>query len=179
MHYVQMIVAYESGVTNVTDPLAGSYYVESLTQQILDEWDVIVNDILDTGGAVQWIEDGRLQRKIAQEAVMWEARIKNGKEVMVGANYAKDDKGRSEYETMMHPYSEDTYNYQKQSIKKAKAERDSIRTETALNALKEAADGEDNLMEPLIEAVRQYATVQEISDILKDSFGTFHAPSGV
>ncbi len=176
---VQMIVAYESGITKVTDPLAGSYYVESLTQQILDEWDVIVNDILDTGGAVQWIEDGRLQRKIAQEAVMWEGRIKNGKEVMVAANYANDGKDRSEYETMLHPYSEDTYNYQEQSIKNVKASRDNVKTEAALKALKEAADGEGNLMEPMIEAVREYATVQEISDILKDSFGSFSAPTGV
>ncbi|HBA36136.1 MAG TPA: hypothetical protein DCZ12_18585 [Gammaproteobacteria bacterium] len=176
---VQMTVAYESGVTKVVDPLAGSYFVENLTQSILDELDVVVNDIVETGGAVKWIEDGRLQRKIAQEAYLWEERIKSGKEVMVGANFARDDKSRAEYETMMHPYSEETYDYQANSIKKVKEHRNEAKTQAALAALKTAADGEGNLMEPLIEAVREYATVGEICDTLKASFGTFHAPTGV
>ncbi|MBV1883261.1 MAG: methylmalonyl-CoA mutase [Pseudomonadales bacterium] len=176
---VQMVVAYESGVTKVADPLAGSYFIEKLTQDILDELDLVVNDIVDTGGAVEWIEDGRLQRKIAEEACLWEARIKNGKEVMVGANYARDETDRSEYESMMHPYSEETYDYQEKSIKNVKETRDSAKTNAALVALKDAADGEVNLMDSLIEAVRQYATIQEITDVLKGSFGSFHAPTGV
>lgn len=100
---VPMIVAYESSVTNVVDPLAGSYYVENLTNQIIEEMETIINDITSTGGMAQWISEGKIQRIIAEEAYLWEKHIKSGEEVMVAANYARDGKDRSEYEAMMRP----------------------------------------------------------------------------
>lgn len=176
---VQMIVAYESGVTNVVDPLAGSYYVESLTDQIQTEMEKIIEDITTTGGMAQWISEGKIQRIIAEEAYLWEKSIKSGEEVMVAANYARDDKDRSEYETMMHPYNEDTLNYQKASIARVKATRDEAAVQRAAAALKVAADGEENLMDSITDMVRAYATVEEICSVLSESFGDFQAPTGV
>jgi len=176
---VQMVIAYESGVSKVVDPLAGSYFVERLTQDTLDELHHIVDDIIDTGGMVQWIEEGRLQRKITEEAYLWEKRLKNGDEVMVGANYAQDDKSRSEYEVMMHPYENTTLRRQEQCISDVKQARDNDKMAAALAALKIATDGDANLMEPITEAVRCYATVGEICQTLKESFGSYKAPTGI
>ena len=176
---IQMIVAYESGVSNVVDPLAGSYYVESLTQQILDEYEMIVNDIVNTGGSVKWISEGRLQRKINEEAYLWEKRIKSGGEVQVGANFAQDEKSRLDYETEMHPYSDETLNHQTRSIEKVMQSRDNNAVKKNLADLKAIADGSGNLMEPIMSAVRSYATMEEICDVLKESFGTHHVPTGL
>lgn len=176
---IQMIVAYESGAANVTDPLAGSYYVESLTQQILDEYETIVNEIVNTGGSVQWITEGRLQRKINEEAYLWEKRIKSGGEVRVGANFACDEKSRSEYETQMHPYSDETLNHQTKSIEQVMQSRDNDQVKKDLADLKAVANGTGNLMEPIMAAVRSYATMAEICDTLKQSFGTYHVPTGL
>lgn len=176
---VQMIVAYECGVTNVVDPLAGSYYVESLTDQIQTEMEKIIEDITTTGGMAQWIAEGKIQRIIAEEAYLWEKAIKSGEEVMVAANYARDDKDRSEYETMMHPYNEETLNHQKASMANVRATRDEAAVQSAQRALKAAADGEGNLMGPITDLVRAYATVGEIVATLSESFGDFQSPTGV
>ncbi len=176
---VQMIVAYESGVTNVVDPLAGSYYVESLTEQSHQAIGNIVEDILASGGSVKWIEEGRMQAAITQEAIMWEERLKSGDEVMVAANYAKNDDSRSSYEALLHPYEETTLERQKQSMADVRATRDQSQLDAALRSLKVAAEGEGNLMEPIMEAVRAYGTVGEIVNVLHDVFGAFDAPTGI
>ncbi len=176
---VQMIVAYESGVTNVVDPLAGSYYVENLTDQILKEMEKIIEDITSTGGMTQWISEGKIQTIIAEEAYLWEKSIKAGEEIMVASNFAQDNDDRSKYETMLHPYQDDTLNYQIKSMAKVKDERDEVAVQRARKALKEAADGEGNLMEPITDMVRAYATVGEICDALSESFGDFQPPTGV
>ncbi|MCG8382870.1 MAG: methylmalonyl-CoA mutase family protein [Gammaproteobacteria bacterium] len=176
---VQMIVAFESGVSKVVDPLAGSYYVEKLTADVLTEFTRIVNDIVNTGGMVRWIEEGRLQHKIAEEAYQWEKRLKTGEEVMVAANFARDDKPRSEYETMMHPYQDKTLEQQTARIARIKQDRDSAKLEQALNALESCTHKGTNLMEPITEAVRSYATIGEICHTLKQCFGHYRAPTGV
>ncbi len=176
---VQMIVAYESGATNVVDPLAGSYFIENLTDEIIQEMEKIIDDITSTGGMAQWISEGKIQRIIAEEAYLWEKAIKSGEEVMVAANYARDDKDRAEYETMMHPYNDDTLNYQKESIATVKKQRNDMKVQKAAAALKTAADGEGNLMGPITDMVRAYATVEEICSVLSESFGDFQAPTGV
>ena len=176
---VQMVIAYESGVSKVVDPLAGSYFVEKLTQDTFDELHHIVDDIIDSGGMVQWIEAGRLQRKITEEAYLWEKRLKSGDEIMVAANFAQDEKSRSEYEAMMHPYENTTLERQEKAIADVKHTRDDDKVVAALAALKIAADGDSNLMEPITEAVRCYATVGEICQTLKDSFGSYKAPTGI
>ncbi len=176
---VQMVIAYESGVSKVVDPLAGSYFVEKLTQDTFDELHHIVDDIIDSGGMVQWIEAGRLQRKITEEAYLWEKRLKSGDEIMVAANFAQDEKSRSEYEAMMHPYENTTLERQEKAIADIKHSRDDDKLVAALAALKIAADGDSNLMEPITEAVRCYATVGEICQTLKDSFGSYKAPTGI
>jgi len=98
---------------------------------------------------------------------------------MVGANYAQDDKSRSEYEVMMHPYENTTLRRQEQCISDVKQARDNDKMAAALAALKIATDGDANLMEPITEAVRCYATVGEICQTLKESFGSYKAPTGI
>ncbi len=176
---VQMIIAYESGVTNVVDPLAGSYYIESLTEQSYQAIGEIVEDILSSGGSVKWIEEGRMQAVIAQEAILWEQRLKSGDEIMVGYNYAQDNDSRSDYEALLHPYEEATLERQKESMAKVRAERDQARLDRALLSLRMAAEGDENLMEPIMEAVRAYGTVGEIVKVLHAVFGTFDAPTGI
>ncbi|MFN8459843.1 MAG: methylmalonyl-CoA mutase family protein [Anaerolineae bacterium] len=174
----QQIIAHESNVTNVIDPLGGSYFVESLTNQLEAEIEALLRQIEESGGLVAAIERGELQRAIAERAYALQQQIQNGERVIVGATafMARGEVAQIPAVPRRNPA---ILSNQLARLSQIKAERDSGQVKAALAALKVAAEGEANLMPPIIEAVRAYATVGEITGVLRAVFGSYQAPSAL
>jgi methylmalonyl-CoA mutase N-terminal domain/subunit len=166
----QQVLAHEGGLADVVDPLAGSYYVESLTSQIEGDARALIEDIERRGGMVAVIESGWAQRQIADAAWTHQRQIETGERVVVGVNrYIDDAPSRVE----IHRHLEDVAAQQAAALQALRAERDAARAGRALDELRRAAAGDANLMPPLIEAVRAYATVGEICGLLREVFGEY------
>ncbi|MFB5191183.1 acyl-CoA mutase large subunit family protein [Alicyclobacillus fastidiosus] len=166
----QQIIAYESGVTNTVDPLGGSYYVESLTDEIERRaWQYIAK-IDEMGGAVEAIEQGYMQREIHQAAYQTQQAIERGEQVVVGVN-----RFRSEGEVEPELLRVDPALAQEQAARLAKwrASRSQADCDAALAQLRDAARGEQNLMPLIVQAVRAHATTGEICDAMRDVFGEY------
>ena len=172
----QQLIAYESGVAETVDPLAGSYYVEAATDRIERESQEYIDKIDDLGGATAAIEAGFIQREIQNSAYRFQRAIEDGRRVMVGVN-----KFQVEEEQTTDLLRVDPKVGQEQigALAKIRAERDDQAVDQALARLKEAASGEANLMPPLIEAIRAYATLGEICDVLRQVFGEYTAPTTI
>jgi methylmalonyl-CoA mutase N-terminal domain/subunit len=166
----QQVLAHEGGLADVVDPLAGSYYVESLTSQIEGEARALIEDIERRGGMVAVIESGWAQRQIADAAWTQQRQIETGERVIVGVNrYVEDESSWVE----IHRHLEEVAVPQTAALQALRAERDAARAGRALDELRRAAAGDANLMRPLIEAVKAYATVGEICGILREVFGEY------
>ena len=178
----QLIVAEESGVTHVVDPLGGSYYVESLTAALADEARKLIAEVEALGGMTKAVESGLPKRKIEEAAALRQARIDRGEEVVVGVN-----KYRLEKEEPLDILEVDNSAVRESQIRRLKhirATRDEDGCRGALDALTRAAQsGEGNLLELAVEATRKRATVGEISDALEKVYGRhraqIHSISGV
>lgn len=178
------ILQYEAKLTEVMDPLAGSYYVETLTDEIEEKAWKELEKIEVLGGAVTAIESGYIQREIMKSAYERQKKIEKGEEVIVGVNSFT---GESELEVtttriVPHPYDPEKREQaeQKQIAKLAEIKRirDNCRVLQLLKELQEAAKKEEvNLMPHFIECVKAYATEQEICDVLRGVFGEYEAPS--
>jgi methylmalonyl-CoA mutase N-terminal domain/subunit len=165
----QQIVAHESGITKTADPLAGSYYLEELSDQIeADVWKYL-KKIQKMGGSVKAIEKGFFQSEIRANAYRLKKETDDGERVIVGVNkYAEDEDqpellrvdGRIEVQ-------------QKKALKKLRAERDSKKLEKALSAMQSAADTKENLMPYIVTAAKAFATTGEISNTLREVFGEY------
>ncbi|SMD06536.1 methylmalonyl-CoA mutase [Desulfocicer vacuolatum DSM 3385] len=168
----QIIVQEESKVTSVVDPLGGSYYVESLTQNIVDEVRKILKEIEELGGMAKAIETGMPKRRIEEVAARRQARIDGGADVIVGVNkyIIADEKPIEVLEI-----SDEVRTEQVARLEQIKKERDANAVEKALENVKQAAQTEGNLLAAAIEAVRARATVGEISDAMETVFGRFVA----
>jgi len=166
----QQILAHESGVTETPDPLAGSYFVESLTTQLERAAQDYLDEIDAMGGTLAAIEAGFQQRQIQESAYRVQAAIERGDLVVVGVNKYRDDAAAAASPTLqkIDPEGE---RRQIERVRRVRAERDPAAWEAALRRLEDAAAGEENLMAPLIEAVEAYATVGEISDRLRSAWG--------
>jgi len=170
----QQIVAYESGVTRTADPLGGSYYVESLTDELEQRvWDLL-RKIEDNGGVVSGIEDGSLERTIAEAAYHQEQQIETGERVVVGVNRFRDEQA-DEQEMELLTVPEHVRDRQLAGLAKVRAARDEQAVQQALAAVTAAAAGAENTMPAILDAVRAYATVGEISSALAVVFG-HHRP---
>jgi methylmalonyl-CoA mutase N-terminal domain/subunit len=171
----QQIVAYESGVANTIDPLAGSYYVEKLTDDLEAEAEQIIRQIDQRGGMVAAIEQGWVQKQIEQSAYRFGQSIDNGDRIIVGVNKFASSEAPS---MDLFEVPETTTRRQVDKLRRVRAERDDARVKAALAAVAETARGEGNLMPPILEAVRAYATIGEICAKLSEQFGeyfeTFH-----
>lgn len=168
----QIIVQEESKVCYVVDPLAGSYYVESLTQNIVDEVRKILKEVADLGGMAKAIETGMPKMRIEEVAARRQARIDQGIDVIVGVNkYKLDDDPPLE----VLEISDEVREEQIQRLKEIKAKRDSRAVASALENLTKAAENGENLLAATIVAVRARATVGEISDAMEKVFGRFVA----
>jgi methylmalonyl-CoA mutase N-terminal domain/subunit len=164
----QQILAHEAGVTETPDPLAGSYYVETLTDQL----EAAVRDLLDEieglGGTLAAIEGGFQQRQIQDSSYRVQRAIEDGSHVVVGVNRFRDEGHRTPQLQRIDPDGE---RRQVESLRRVRAERDPAAWEAALRRVGECARGDENLMPALIEAVGVYATVGEISDRLRAAWG--------
>ena len=166
----QQILAEESGITRTVDPLAGSYYVEALTDRIEQEALALIGEVDALGGSTRAVEAGFFQRRIAESAWALQQAIERGEVGIVGVNkYVGDD----EPPRIELPRFAELEAQQIERVKAARSRRDAPRVQSALRALEEAARGTGALMPPIVEAVRSRATLGEISDVLRDAWGRY------
>ena len=166
----QQIVAYESGVVNTIDPLAGSYFVESMTDQIEKEAEDYIGKIDELGGMIEAIESGFVQTEIQRSAYRFCQDVERGARVVVGVNqFQVTEDGQPE---LLH-IDKGVEREQIESLRAVRATRDSQHVKEALAALKTAAGGDANLMPFILDAVRTYATIGEMCDTLRSVFGEY------
>jgi methylmalonyl-CoA mutase N-terminal domain/subunit len=166
----QQLIAYESGVADIVDPFGGSYAVEALTDEIERKATECIEKIEARGGAVKAIEAGYIQGEIAESAYQYQKEIEAKKRIIVGLNqfHMEEEPLRD-----IHRIKSEVQQYQREKLARVKKERDNIKVKNALSVLKKAAQGTDNLVPPVLEAVKVYATLGEISDILREVFGEY------
>ncbi len=164
----QQVIGYESGVADVIDPLAGSYYLEKLTDRIEEEANRYLNRIDDMGGSLRAIEMGYQQREIQEASYRYQMSVDNGKRVVVGVNqFRTDEEERPEILRVR----QEVVRRQVERLNKVRAERDNHRADQLLGHLDEAARSDANLMPVLIECVENYLTIGEICRVLRGVFG--------
>ena len=169
----QQVIAYESGVADTLDPLAGSYFVESLTDEITAKATEYLDRIDKLGGAVKAVEAGYLQREIQNSAYRYQQNIEEKKQIIVGVNeFRLEDEKPPEILKIDLSLEE----RQKEKLAQLKAKRDKEAVAVALKGVEETARGTENLMPRIIEAVRMYATLGEISDAMRKVFGEYRPP---
>jgi methylmalonyl-CoA mutase, N-terminal domain len=174
----QQVLACETGVANVVDPLGGSYYVEWLTDRIEREAHAIIERIDRMGGMVPCIQGGLIQKEIAAEAYRHQQRIENGDQVVVGVNkFTREEPERRQLQ--LWGLDPKLGARQRDDLARARAERDNGLVKRALAKLRETARGEQSLMPPIMEAVRAYASIGEICAVLREEFGTFQEPASL
>jgi methylmalonyl-CoA mutase N-terminal domain/subunit len=170
----QQVIAEESGVADTVDPLAGSYYVEWLTNQLESKIMDYIAEIDKTGGALKAIEKGYVQREIANSAYDYQKAVDSGEQVVVGVNkYVAG--GEETPETL--EIGEETEMKQVESLRRLKKERDSKKVGEVLDRVFGVARSDENVMPVVIEAVKAYGTVGEISDALRKAFGEYREPN--
>ena len=166
----QQILAHESGAADAIDPLAGSYYVESLTSDLEAEAFDILAAVDDRGGMRKAVESGWVQDRIQDVAFERQREIESGERVIVGVNqYTIDEEPTEDIEAV----SEAEQRQQRDRVQTLRDERDQEAVDAALAALREAAEGDDNVMPHIVDAVKAYATTGEICDAMRDVFGEY------
>ncbi len=170
----QQLIAYESGVANTIDPLAGSYFVESLTNKMEEEAEKYFQEIDRRGGVLKCIEEGYFQREIAEAAYRYQKQIESKDRIVVGVNdfVLEDEK----VEIPILKIDPEVEREQVKNVQKVREKRDNDKVKRSLDSLKRVAQGTDNTMPALIECVRCYATEGEICDVLREVFGTYVEP---
>jgi methylmalonyl-CoA mutase N-terminal domain/subunit len=166
----QQIVAHESGAAQTVDPLGGSHYVEALTDQIEDGARALLNEVRGAGGVAVAIERGFMQDAIARSAYEFTRSVESGETIVVGVNHFTEEEERPEVFT---PDYAGLAAQQRSRLEATKANRGSSACDAALATLSTAAGGSDNLVPAIMAAVRVRATVGEISDVLREQWGTF------
>ena len=168
------ILIHEMGICDTVDPLGGSYYVETLSNQMEDAIESEMAEVDARGGIVKAIATGAIQEAISRQAYRRELAIQKGELEKVGVNiYRKDEEARS---VEFHPYDEDAAKTQVDQLQRVKSERNSSEVEKCLDRIKQGAKTDKNLMPSMIEAVKAYATVGEITQALKDVYGEYQEP---
>jgi methylmalonyl-CoA mutase N-terminal domain/subunit len=166
----QQLIAYESGVADMTDPFGGAYAVEALTDEIEKKSLQYIEKIEAMGGAIKAIESGYIQGEIGESAYQYQKEIETRKRIIVGLNQFQVEEEPLRDILRIKPEMEQ---YQKEKLARVKNERNSGKVKEALALLKKSAQGTDNLVPPFLEAVRVYATLGEISDTLREVFGEY------
>jgi len=170
----QQLIAYESGVTDTVDPLAGSYYVERLTKEICERAETYIQKIDDMGGAVRAIEKGFVQREIQDSAYQYQREIEQGERVVVGLNRFQVEEEKPTNLLRVDPAVRMA---QIEKLDRLRSSRDGSAVEVALSKLRKAAESTQNLMPLILAAVREYATLGEICDVMREVFGEYQAVS--
>jgi methylmalonyl-CoA mutase, N-terminal domain len=170
----QQVIAYESGVADTIDPLAGSYFIESLTDQLEAQAMDYIERIDTMGGAVKAIEVGYQQREIHEAAFRYQQAVESKEQLIVGVN---------DFTTEEEAYNDllkidlALEKRQQEKLAAVRAERNQAATKAALDQVESTARDGGNLMPVIIEAVRTYATLGEISDAMRRVFGEYRAPA--
>ena len=167
----QQILAHESGAADTIDPLAGSYYVESLTDDIEKEAFDIIDDVDDRGGMRGAIEEQWVQRQIQDVAFDRQEEIEEGERVIVGVNEFEVEDAEPEMD--LESVSEEDEQRQVEGLEQFREERDDDAVEGALDDLRTAAEGDENVMPYIVDAVKAKATVGEVCNVMRDAFGEY------
>jgi len=171
----QQIVAYESGLADVVDPLGGSYYIEALTDKIEAEAWEYIKKIDEIGGAVVAIEQGYIQREIQESAYKWQMEVENKQRIIVGVNQFQIQE--KPVEGLLR-VDASVGEFQRKKLVDLRARRDNAAVEKALVALEVACKDEHiNLMPLILDAVKTYATLGEICGVMRKVFGEYQAPA--
>jgi len=166
----QQIIAFESGVTDTVDPLAGSFFVENLTDEVEAAAWVYIDRIDAMGGSVNAIESDYMQNEIAAAAYQYQKEIESGERISVGVNkFTQEEEGLTE----VFNIDDSIRKLQAEKLEHLRTMRDQAAVDESLRLLKEAAQGDTNLMPLIIDAVEKYATLGEIADVLRDVFGVY------
>lgn len=169
----QQILAEETGVADVIDPLGGSYLIESLTDTLVEEARDYLEEIDKLGGMAEAIEAGFVQREIQETAYEMQKDIDNQEQIVVGVNkYQEEEEEEIEDILKVDPELEQS---QKESLQRVRVNRDATKVEKHLTKLREAAEKEENLMYPILAAVKDYVSIGEICGVLRDIFGEYEA----
>ena len=168
----QQIIAYESGVADTVDPLAGSYYIEALTNEMEEKAMEYIQKIDDMGGAIAAIEKGFFQKEIANSAYRYQREIDEKKRIIVGVNEYTIKEGE-EYPLKILRVDPKVEEEQIARLQKVKRERDNRKVKEVLEKLHYAAEKDENLMPTIIEAVKAYATLGEITEVLRKVYGEY------
>ena len=171
----QQVLAYETNVPSVVDPLGGSYFIEALTDKVEAEVRAIIDHIETMGGMVAAIEKGMIQRQIAQEAYRNQVRIESGEQIVVGVNkFARAEPEREHLE--LYRADPQIGERQRQKLAEVRSRRDEAKVQKTLAQVAEAARGAVNMMPAISDAVKAYASIGEICAVLREHFGTYQEP---
>lgn len=166
----QQIVAHESGVTDVVDPLAGSYYIEAKTKEIEDAAMAYIKKIDDIGGATKAIDMGYIQSEIMDASYDYQKKVEAGEIIVVGMNKYQIEEESPKGLLRVDP---SVGEMQKQKLVELRERRDSVKVRETLTTLKTACEGTDNVMPYILEAVKAYATLGEVCDVMREVFGEY------
>lgn len=166
----QQLIAYETAVADTVDPLAGSYYVEYLTDEIYKRAEEYIKKIDEMGGAPSAIEKGYIQREIQESAYRYQKEIENGERIVVGVNRFQIQEEKPKNLLRVDPAVRIA---QIEKLKKLKEERNQSEVKSALSELKMVAERDQNIMYPILKAVKAYATLGEICDVLREVYGEY------
>ena len=167
----QQIIAYESGITNHPDPMAGSYVIEELTDKMESEARQLIQEIDNLGGAVKAIEAGWIQNQIARSAYDYQQKVDSKKHIVVGVNRFQEDTPK---ELDLQSIDTDAVKEQIKAVKKFKQERDNNQVKNHLEKLETGARGNDNLLPLIIKCVKNDCTLGEIADTFRTVFGEYN-----
>jgi methylmalonyl-CoA mutase N-terminal domain/subunit len=170
----QQILAYETGIPNVIDPLGGSYYVEALTDQMEREAEALFEDIERAGGVVRALETGWLQRRIAESAARQQWEVEQRRRITVGVNEFVTEE--QELTIPLLRVGEEADREQRTRMERMRATRDNDLVTRRLDALRTAARGSDNLIPYILDCARAYCTLYEIRRAMEDVFGAYREP---
>lgn len=174
----QQIIGYESGVADVADPLAGSYYVETLTNDLIERARRLIAEVDDLGGSIATIESGWMQTQIAESAYRAQQSIERAETVLVGVNKFGEE-GADGVKIPLQRIDESVERAQRERLAQFRKARNGMVVEERLAAVRTAAAGTDNLMPHFLEAVDDGATLGEICNVLRDVFDVYRAKDGL
>jgi methylmalonyl-CoA mutase N-terminal domain/subunit len=166
----QQIIAFESGIADTVDPLAGSYFIEALTAELIQKSSTIIDKIDAMGGSVAAIEAGYMQNEIASSAYQYQKDIESGEKIIVGVNAFKEE---GELKIPVFKIDQTIQQIQVNKLKAFKENRNNDMVEMSLHNISKAAAGNENLMPLVVHAIEQHCTLGEIADVLRNVFGEY------
>ena len=168
------LLIHEMGLRDTVDPLGGSYFIETMTNEMEKQMVSLMERLDSEGGVLKGIAEGRVQADVNRQAYEMERKIQSGEFEKVGVNCFVEQEEK--VDIAFHPYREQEANAQRDRLARIRSERDDARVAKELAKVREAAESDANVMPAIMDAVEAYATVGEICQTLKDVFGTYREP---